>query len=238
MFNKQQTVLKKGQGLVEYGLILALISMISIGTLSVTGVKVKDVFCDISESFTGKENCVLHYFFDDFNGDLSNWDVIKGNWEIVDGKLQNSTHGQGQIFTDINESNYQVELDGVNLAQGKGFGVIFKAEDTEAFNGYTFQYDPGYGQGEFLFRKWANGHEFSPFARSKAPDFEWFNTDHDVKVVVNGGEYTAYVDDQIICQGVDDTWTENEKAVGLRTWSNSEVSVDSFTVNPILTEGN
>lgn len=223
----------KGQGLVEYGLVLALISVLSVGTLTATGNSIKDVYCDVSSSLTGGGNCSTAFFFDAFNDDLSVWDVVRGSWEIIDGKLHTRAHGEGQIFTDINQSDYQVELEDVNLASGKGFGLIFRAEDTEAFNGYTFQYDPGYGAGAFIFRKWANGREFSPFARTFAPDFDWYDTDHDVKVVVNGGQYSAYIDNELVCEGVDTSWEDNTKSVGLRVWSNSDVTFESFTVNPI-----
>lgn len=210
-----------------------LISLISAGALGVTGTSIKDVYCGVAESLTGDENCQSYYFFDDFDDTLNNWNIVHGTWEIEDGKLKNTSHGEGQIFTDINESDYEVELENVNLASGDGFGIIFRAEETEAFNGYTFQYDPGYAGGSFLLRKWANGHEFSPFARNDVSDFDWYNTDHDVKVVVSGGNYTAYVDDQVVLQGYDDTWVDNTKSVGLRTWSTTDVTFDSFAVNPV-----
>ncbi len=227
---------QKGQGLVEYGLILTLISLISVGAMSLTGTTIKDVYCGISEKLSGDKNCQSYYFFDDFEGDLSNWNVVHGTWDIIDGKLHTKSAGEGQIFTDIDQKEYEVELGDVNLKSGDGFGVVFKAEDTEAFNGYTFQYDPGYAGGSFIFRKWANGHEFAPFARNDVSDFDWYNTDHDIKVSVNGGQYTAYVDDQIVCQGYDDTWIDNTKSVGLRTWSTTDVTFDSFSVNPVQGE--
>lgn len=44
---------KKGQGLVEYALILALIAIVSIVALTLLGTSVSDVFSQITEALTG-----------------------------------------------------------------------------------------------------------------------------------------------------------------------------------------
>ncbi|MBN2391864.1 MAG: Flp family type IVb pilin [Anaerolineae bacterium] len=44
---------KKGQGLVEYALILALIAIVSIVALSLLGTSVSDVFSQITEALSG-----------------------------------------------------------------------------------------------------------------------------------------------------------------------------------------
>lgn len=43
---------EEGQGLVEYGLILALISVVVVGTLATIGTDVKGVFEDVIEELT------------------------------------------------------------------------------------------------------------------------------------------------------------------------------------------
>ena len=126
-----------------------------------------------------------------------------------------------------------ISLKDVILEKGNGFGVAFRASQIDAFNGYTFQYDPGYGGGAFIMRKWANGREFAPFARQPAPSFDWYGASHDIEIVVRGDTYSAYVDNVLVLEGRDSTWVDNDQAAGLRVWDSSEVSLGDFQVDPL-----
>jgi hypothetical protein len=117
------------------------------------------------------------------------------------------------------------------LQQGNGYGIYFRANNLDSVDGYSFQFDPGYGS-SFIFRKWVRGNELSPFARAYAPaGFEWWNTVREIKVVANGNRFTAYVDGQQVLTGSDATYATG--GVGFRTWDNTKACFDNLSVDPL-----
>ena len=77
----------KGQGLVEYVLIVVLISISAMLALSLLGIRISDVFCEISEISGNGSACMKSFFSDAFDADLSAWEIVRGKWQIEDGKL-------------------------------------------------------------------------------------------------------------------------------------------------------
>ena len=45
------------------------------------------------------------------------------------------------------------------------------------------------------------------FAVKAAPNFDWWNTNHKIKVEVKGSTFRAYVDDELVLTGTDTTYT-------------------------------
>lgn len=221
----------RGQGLIEYLLLVALVAASGMVAMSATGSSISDVFCGIAGSLGGGGGaCSEGYFFDGFDADLDQWDRISGNWNLKDGQMCVGPGGEGKIATDIDQSDYVINLRGADLSKGNGFGVFFRTSNHENMNGYSFQVDPGYGGGEFIMRKWANGNEFSPFARQKAPEFDWYSP-HDVKIVVRGESFEAYMDNVLVLSGSDSTYSEG--GMGLRVWDSTEACFDEVSVEPI-----
>ena len=224
---------RKGQGLIEYAIILALIGVVSGLTLKASGTTINDVYCDVVTGLGADGgSCGGSLFHDAFDGDmLSAWEVVKGKWYPEDGKLCGGP-GEGQIYTDVGASDYVINLSGATLEKGDGFGIFFRADNYKKVDGYSFQFDPGYGSGEFILREWAHGREFSPFARQKpSGSFDWHEVVHDVRLEVSGDTFTVYVDDELVVQGSDSTYTEG--GVGLRTWDGTKVCFDSIDIDPI-----
>lgn len=228
---------EKGQGLVEYALLVVLVAIALILILQLTGVRLSDVYCSVASGITGEETCTQggeNYCSDDFSSELDGWDTLTGAWKSGDGQVctAGSAWAFNQCSLEMNVSNYTVSLDGVSLTKGNGYGIVFRASEAgKKFNGYTFQYDPGYGGGAFIFRKWVNGRELSPFAVAPASGFDWYGSPKDVQLVVNGNQFTAYVDGQPVLTGSDSTYTEG--GVGLRSWDGSEVCFDNFSIGPV-----
>ncbi|GAB4521798.1 MAG: hypothetical protein Fur0018_02710 [Anaerolineales bacterium] len=169
----------------------------------------------------------------DGKGAIPGWDTSKGKWSLQDGKMCGGP-GEGRIYNACSQalsaSDYTVSLNSAVLDKGNGYGIYFRtSEGKYGINGYTFQYDPGYGRGAFIFRKWVNGHELRPFAVAPADNnFSWHDTPHDIQLVLQGNTFTAYVDGQPVVTGTDDSYATG--GAGLRTWDGSNLCVDDFTI--------
>ncbi len=225
----------KAQGFVEYALILVLIVVITLLGLALMGQGIKETFCQVAAA-VGAEGVCSQGCQDDF-ANMDGWKDAQGNWAVKDSRLCNGSSGEGRLFNtcsrDLPSNDYTIDLHGANLAKGNGYGVWFRSSVDEKGrrNGYTFQYDPGYGDGAFIFRKWVNGNELPPFAVKKDKNFDWTGEDHDIQVVVEGNKFTALVDGKPVLVGHDSTYAEGE--AGLRTWDSTEMCLDGFDAQPI-----
>lgn len=230
---KSLFISKSGQSILEYSLIIAVLVLVVISSISVLRTSVISVF---SKAETTLENAgdlwtSSSYVYEEDFDNLDNWAVSRGDYEIDDqGRLTNTTDGEGRIFTDYSGDDFQMNIDVAQLTQGQGYGIWFRATDTgedEEINGYSFQYDPGYGDGAFLLRKWENGRESSPFGRVNAPNYDW-NGVHNVSLHVEGDVFTAFLDGEPVVTGSDDTYQSGE--VGFRTWGRSRSYFDNITI--------
>ena len=208
-----------GQSLLEYGLILLLAAGVVLGTLSAVGVDLKGVYCQILEGF-GVDACQQV---------LMDWDLYQGNCQAVNGKVCCDQYGY--IFAnEFSGEDYTLQVSGAHLTQGWGYGIFFRTQrNNGGFDGYNFQYDPGYGSGEFLFRKWINGYELSPIAREPAPQgFDWYSAPRDLLIEISGDTFTAFVDGKEVLSVTDDSYQEG--GVGVRVWDSSSFCTDGVTV--------
>lgn len=236
---KHATVTKQqGQGIPEYALLIAAVALTVIGILSLLGIRISDVYCEITEELGAAGSCRSLLFFDDFGSGGVNWYSFYGqddNWTFNDDDDPNVCHtsqgGDVLLAEESNGSDYNIATD-ANLTSGNGYGLFFRTTKNEAgrIEGYTFQYDPGYGGGQFIMRKWVNGYElWPPFAAARpADDFDWHNVNRKVEVDVQGDSFTAIVDGEEVLTGTDDSYPEG--SVGLRTWGGSQVCFDNFQV--------
>ena len=229
---------EEGQGLAEYGLLLTAVALTAVGILSLLGMRVGDVMCQAVEGLGADGVCDSTLFADDFSQSLDQWRSFYNrpdSWMITDDDNPQLCHiGDGGDFLLAENStgnDYRISTD-ANLDSGNGYGLLFRASENEngRLDGYTLQYDPGYGGGQFIMRKWVNGYElWPPFATAKPSEgFAWHDTDRQIKVDVQGDTFTAYVDGQEVLVGEDDSYPFGE--VGIRTWNSSDVCFDNFTV--------
>lgn len=229
---------EKGQGLAEYGLLLTAVALTAVGILSLLGVQVSDIVCQVAEGVGGEGVCDDTFFSDDFSQGISQWRSFYNqdkNWAVTEGNDPQLCHigssGDFLLANDSQADNYQISTN-ANLTSGNGYGVLFRASETDngRLQGYTFQYDPGYGGGQFIMRKWVNGYElYPPFATAKAPDgFDWHDVDRQIEIDVQGDTFTTYIDGEKVLVGQDETYAEG--GAGLRTWSGSQACFDDFTV--------
>jgi Flp pilus assembly pilin Flp len=161
----------------------------------------------------------------------TDWNISQGGFSINNGIIANTKTGENRAFTkDFNGTDYSVDIKVAQLQKGDGYGVWFRADPNapNGVNGYTFQYDPGYGNGEFIIRKWVNGSEKGPFARASATGFDW-NNPHNIKVNVVGDTFTAYVDGAPVITGKDTTYTSG--TAGIRTWDSTHATFEDYTIS-------
>lgn len=226
MVRRSNTV---AQAFIEYGLILGLLMATVILSLAAMGVSTRDVYCTIAKSLADNPVSCAHYFVDDFSN-LSAWTIVNGNWRNENEQLCGGGR-EGRIFVPLSESNYAINVRMALLQQGNGYGIYFRATNFDRVDGYTFQYDPGYSPGAFLFRKWVRGNELSPFARANAPGYNWHNVSRQIRIEVNGNTFTAYVDGQKVLTGSDSTYTYG--GVGFRTWDATQACFDDLSIDPL-----
>jgi Flp pilus assembly pilin Flp len=218
-----------GQSMVEIGVIIALMALAVILILTTAGVNVNAALCQVARAFGASQACGL-LFSENFDN-LDAWEKVRGKWDLENGRLCGGP-GEGRIFTPIDGDNYRVNIDQNELLQGNGYGVFFRASDVENVDGYTFQYDPGYGKGEFLIRKWVNGYELPPIARAPAPpNYDWHNTNRQIELVVDGDNFAVSIDGEEVVTAQDSTYSEG--GVGLRTWWPTRACFDDMTVEAL-----
>lgn len=168
-------------------------------------------------------------YSDDFtNFSLSNWYISWGKWESTDGVLYGEN--ESSVFAkNFNGENYTIAITNANLSKGDGFGIWFRVKNYIRPEGYIFQFDPGYGSGAFLFRKWVNGQELStPIAISYASGYDWYGEDHQIQISVIGDTFIAYVDGKEVVSVSDSTYIEG--TIGFRTWDNSRATFDDISI--------
>jgi fructan beta-fructosidase len=225
------------QSLLEYSLLVAVLVLVFIASIpqlrsSITGV------------FTRTETLLMHdsdpahpldpshpssYLWRDDLNSLDNWNPVRGKWEASNGVLRNTSSGEGRIFTPYTGDDFMVDIDIAHLLQGNGYGVWLRASEVDGdnINGYTFQYDPGHGRGEFSMRKWVDGKELSTFVRVSAEGYDWYDP-HKVQVIANGDTFTVVIDGVQILTAQDSTYSSGQ--VGLRTWSNTRTEFHGFSI--------
>jgi len=227
----------RGQGLVEYVILIALITVgIALG-LKLYGVSVRDAYCYVAGKVSGGEACKpVQICGDDFSTDLAGWNTMQGtSGSITNGQFCPSSYTLALNACSMAKplDDYVVTLNDVNLSSGAGYGIVFRAENPpNGMTGYVFQYDPGYSPGSFIIRKWVNGRELSaPIAVAKAPGYSWYNTPRDIKVVVKGDTFTAYVDGVQVLTAKDSSYATG--GAGLRTWDSTLVCLDQFQIQTL-----
>ena len=176
--------------------------------------------------------------------DRDEWDVM-----LVDGRLvlTNDSLGENRVFFPLELDEYTI-LTNIQLEGSNGYGIMVEAITGIDANdsGFIFQFDAGYGSGEFVFRERSDGREYSPFARIKPEDvipgydpdtywneeheieidiFEYSETQNQMVVRIDGIDITA--GETILVDKADD---EAQNYMGFRTWGSSQALIEDLEV--------
>lgn len=233
-----------GQGIVEYALIMVLISLVTIGGMSAAGVSIRDVYQDVVDAFNGSgtTQALRNFYADTFDvdGDLSNWTQARwnsyygGRWRAQDGKLK-SDRFAAAFLDDFGQDDYTLTATGVvfdNQKQVWQGGLLYFRTDPVAEEGYVFEIEKrNRGQdAQIYFRKWSNGYQLDPpLASAPIPAGYDFENPTDIQVQVSGDTFTAFMDGEEVLQTSDSTYSSG--TVGLASNWGSRMEVDDISID-------
>jgi hypothetical protein len=226
---------QNGQGLVEYVLLLTLLVIGLVLVLSLMGISVSDLYCRAANSISPGKACkeLKTYCQDTFDGNTSGWQNVSGGSTITNGQMCISNYMQtlNKCSMTMPDSDYVINLNGVTLTQGNGYGVYFRSTLTgSGINGYIFQYDPGAGN-KLLIRRWINGVEVMTPLAMVPINSTIYNVPHDFKIVVKGSTYTVFMDGAQVMTATDSTYPTG--GVGIRSWDSTTTCLNDFSISQI-----
>ena len=211
---------QKGQGAVEYALILVAVALAAVLALNATGTSVRDLFCQASSSMGGEgcssNTCTLS--FDD-PAVLDSWSgrAVDRTLTVEDGNLCNTSSHFSYFEAcgeDIGKGDFTANLSGINIERignNKHPGIDFMFRTDESANGYRFSYSAKANRVLF-WKRFSTKWMLLSSARVPA---EWGDEELNFQVKVVGDNFTAYRDGEEILQASDDGYTE-----GMFGWRN------------------
>jgi hypothetical protein len=230
-----------GQGLIEYAIILAVLTMVGIaGVRTLNNIPHgEDKLLSSLNANSPAPTPPASYCKADM-ATTNGWDVQSGNSTALtskDGQICLDGNGTETFaFNDCSKawmpdsSDYEVRVDAATLMKGKGYGIVLRASNYSTTpNAYIFQYDPGLTG--FVFRKWKNGGESVLDIYYPPVNYNWFNTPRDIVVQIKGDTMSAYIDGQLVLVAKDSEYKSG--AVGLRTWGSSAACFGGVQVGPV-----
>ncbi len=162
------------------------------------------------------------------------WKVVRGKADIKGNTIDMPYDGENRVMSTRPRTSQDMTVTtNATLYSGWGYGVWFRSsvDKDNLVSGYTFQYDPKYGN-KFIIRHWYKGTECgTPLATSPFPAGFKENINHHLVVVAKGDTVWASVDGAELfrvaslkaaiaaspCKYPAPTGTE----IGFRTWSTS-----------------
>lgn len=226
---------EKGQGLLEYALIILLVAVVTGLALAVSGVSLRDVYERILNALSGKTSpasCSVSA------AQLANWQGLEGNWR---GGIQPAVDGFqvcqlcAGMLGGYSGSDYVLDLSGVQvenvLPANNGFGMAFRAENGKnGMSGYMFEIEQQNKTKPpvISFTKWVNGVRVNPsLGEVELPmGYDW-TTAPRIQIDVRGDTFTAYLDGKPILTVKDATYKEG--GVGIATKNGTTLKFKDLT---------
>ena len=231
----------KGQGLVEYALIVIGIALTVILVLNLTGVQINELFCRITGALGGQtceEKAVLEakgcsISFDDAS-DTESWNGkdVNSQFTFENGKMCN-TGKSFNFFESCEESkidqDFTVYLKGITIERTgtKETGVDFMFRTDDSRNGYRFSYSSS-SNVIIIWKRVSN--KWVMIDYSLTPQ-EWGNESVDFKLEVKGDTFKTYKDDELLLVVNDDTYGDGKFAWRNKPGSKSCIDEISFEEN-------
>lgn len=221
---------EKGQGLVEYALVVLLIGLVASLSLRATGKSTREIYCD-AISGLGGQGCSCTSTFDE-PSEIDEWSGSQKEeyLSIENGKVCNS--GPKKTFLnpcslDIGSANFTAEISDVSIEKtgigNTGFDFMFRSQDNK--NGYHFTYNSR----AHIVRFWKRvDGKWIQLNSTKVPK-EWSEEPElDFEVKVNGDTFSAHKDGELVLQATDDAYAKG--VYGLRNKPGSKTCVGGISL--------
>ena len=229
---------EKGQGLVEYALIVVGVALAILFALELTGVELSTVFCRVTGALGGQtceERSTLFtsscsYKFDDAS-DTEGWygKDVGSKLTVEDGKLCN-TGKSFNYFESCHDTepdpDFTVYLKGITLESTgpKETGIDFMFRTDEQRNGYRFSYSST-SNVIIIWKRVSSKWIMIDYAVTPK---EWGSESITYKLVVKGETFTVFKDDEQLLQVKDDTYSSGKYAWRNKPGSKSCIEEISF----------
>lgn len=235
---------RKGQGIVEYAVILGLIALVVILALGAMGISVGDVYAAIVKALGGEVDCKT-YYHSDFST-APGWTEIKnsfwgkfGHWQVKDGKLVSPRSG-AILLNEYTGSDYNISLSGIKLANQSsawnGYGVMFRSSlDAKGrLNGYMFEFERRSPREPTTayFSYWVGGMQvvMTPPGKMIIPAKSGWDNPANLSVSVQGNTFVASMNGKKIMEATDPKNLYTEGAVGVASNAGSSIVLDDVAV--------
>lgn len=235
---------RRGQGIVEYAVILGLIALVVVLALGAMGISVGDVYAAIVEALGGEVDCKT-YYHSDF-GTPPSWTEIKnsfwgkhGSWQVKDGQLVSPRSG-AMLLNEYSGSDYNISLNGIRLANQasawNGYGVMFRStlDANNRLNGYMFEFERRTPKEPvtMYFSYWVNGNQvvMDPPGKLTIPANSGWDNPANLTISVQGNTFIASMNGKEIMKATDPKNLYTEGLVGLASNAGSSIVVDDVAV--------
>lgn len=249
--SKKTSKKESGQGIVEYALIMVLVSLVTVGSMSAMGVNMRDVYQNVADAFGGNQGSIINpdgpigqalrnFYANTFDEDMNDWSTAEwrklfgGRWRVQDGKLIGDRDAAA-FLDNFNRDNYTLTATGIKFDNDKKNwlgGQLFFRADPETRDGYVFQIEKrNYGKDtQIYFRKYVNGYQIDPpLASAPIPaGFDWDNPT-DIQIKVDGDTFTAYMDGGEVLQTTDSSYKSG--TVGVASNQGSMMEIDDILID-------
>jgi len=228
----------KGQGLVEYILILLLIVTVAILALNIAGVSIAEIFNKVLLAFRDEEPACLPYIESSDRWDPFNWKQVKGSIQKIDDQFIACPMCAG-ILPGYSGSDYLVGIEGVKVRNTNptwnGYGLVFRVqEEKKGFSGYMFEVEKVNKNNptRVYFTKWVNGAQIMPAIKmlNLPSDIDW-NDPPDITVNVTGNKFVAYFDGKEVLTGKDDSYAQG--GAGVIANGGTELMFSNLSLSPV-----
>lgn len=235
---------ERGQGLVEYALILALVAIVAALALGALGISLEDAYEQVLAALGGEvaTECETH-FETSFDKEV-NWVEVTsgfwgryGRWKIEDDKLVSPRLGL-VLLTDYSGSDYQISLDEIESndvrSTWNGYAVFFRArmDNRGRIEGYAFEFErvSRWSPYRMYFSYWSRGVQvpLNPPGYVSPPG-GWQSAEN-LTISVEGDTFVAKMNGQEILRASDGRGLYNDGFVGLASNFGSTVSFEAGTI--------
>ena len=247
--------IEKGQGLVEYALILVGVAIVGILALELFGTTLNDVYCSaVGDFMGGGESCIQSQAetpvgedeetptpdeeeqlqcsasFDDLS-ELADWEASKTGKDLVftNGKAC-STNGNVAFFNSCTVAMGNSDI----VANLNGITIEKKGKSNSGFDFYFRSQDSDNGY-KFIYDAKRSTITFAKLYKGKTIVLEsgkapssWKTEEVNLQIQVSGNTFTAISNGVGILQTVDDAYSEGK--IGFSAQSSSNVCIDEISV--------